>query len=242
MDNTQLVIKDVNLREKRVAEFTKACDKLETSLKRDTWAVAEVVHKTVSADNFKDAFTNLQDYADCINYGKSNLSKMSQSVKWARICAANNLPIDKQDFTVGQVTELLPVFKSLFVKDKDVVITDDAVNTFINFYHDNDIDPKISVKDLRAIAKKYTEALENKKEKPENEEVVPEADVPLNETCVSDSEDVDYIFFQRHVVGQEDDKFVINNPQMIVRVNDFLTQLFAEFGNDVTLVYEKEEG
>lgn len=238
MDNTQLVIKDVNLREKKIAEFTKACDKLETSLKRDTWAVAEVVHKTVTASNFNDAFANLQDYADCINYGKSNLSKMSQSVKWAKVCESHGLPMDRKEYTVGQFTELLPVFKHLFIHDKEVTITDDSVNSFVNFYNDNEITAKMSTKDLRTAVKQYMAAIEDKAEKPEKDESESgeSEDKPLNDTCVDDETDYDYIRIIKHDEGKENNvDFTVTNPKMIAAIKEYFNRLFEEYGNDVTL-------
>lgn len=237
MDNTQLVIKNADLREKKIAEFTKACDKLETSLRRDTWGIADIVYKTVSADNFNDAFTNLQDYADCVNYGKSNLSKMSQSVKWVKVCMNNNLPINKSDFTVGQVTELLPLFKRLFTAGNEVVVTDTDINEFINFYNDNGITPDISTKDLRTKVKAYIAAItdktkSNKSDKQDTtEKNTSETDSkPLNDTSlVNETADVNHIFFRLHEIGKADDEYNITNPQMIMRIKDFLQELFIAF-------------
>lgn len=77
-------------------------------VKRDTWAVAQVLYDTVNDAEFEIAFGSMENYGETIGMTKSNISKMVNAVSVRKYLAEYEIG---QEMAVHQLSETLPLYK-----------------------------------------------------------------------------------------------------------------------------------
>lgn len=162
--------------------YLESIHKSENQIQNATWCTAYLVSSIVSSENFTKAFKDKTDLAQALNYSKSTISKMLGVVELKEVL------FDKGyvgQYTVGQLSELLPEYRDCQKKELDII-------PVLDFMHFNDT---MTSKEVRDGIKAYKHSLVSEKiEEPatEEEQTTEEESVteePATEEPVQETED-----------------------------------------------------
>lgn len=127
------------------ASLVAACKKAIENEKTSTWRTAVTVYKTVKNQNFEALFESKADYAECIGYKESYVTRLVRTVDMYLMLVHLDYTFEK--VTVGFVMELLP----LCGKDIDGEIVDDFLHVSELKATDNRDTVRKKVKEYRGL-------------------------------------------------------------------------------------------
>ena len=164
-------LKIVKAQEKYIASYNKAV----AGCVKSAWGLAEVVYKTVNANDFVEVFGNVDGYAKHLNVAKSTISKLSKSYERKLLIDAQETDAEK-DFSVGQLEEFgkVPVSETLVFIDAQKVTTNDTT------------------KEIREKVKNYFETDEQDETEEQEESEENDAQEEVNDSMIVSYKGVEY--------------------------------------------------
>lgn len=190
-ENLPVVI-DIAKAEKYLAKYRTAL----TRSVKSAWELVKVVHDTVKAKDFEQAFGSLTEYSKALEVDKSRITRMVKAYERKLYITDINDCAEKEiissDFSLGQIEE--------FVK-----VPEEKTEEFITAYK---IDSKTPTKTIRECANAYINAdKKNDNGEEDVEEMTVEevnATIELNISCSDGFE------------------FTTNNAEIIKSIKDFI--------------------
>lgn len=106
-----------------ISKFNKAFETCEKS----AWKLAQVVYETVKAEDFKDVFGTITNYAKELNYSKSAISKMVNAYERRMILLEESE--ENVNYQRSQIEEMatIPMSETMTFIEEEEVTTDDTV-------------------------------------------------------------------------------------------------------------------
>lgn len=127
--------------EKYIAKYNTAL----TKCNKSAWDLAKVVHSTVNAPDFKEAFGNLEGYAKQLGVNKSNVSRMTSAYE-------RKMLIDKAGTEIEEVKEIEDKNYSVGQIEEMLTVKAEETPSFIVLFN---IDGKTPTKTIREYVKQY---------------------------------------------------------------------------------------
>lgn len=170
-----------------------------TRCNKTAWELAKVVHDTVKAKDFEQAFGTMTEYAKALGVDKSSITKMVKAyerklyITDANDCAG--CEVIPSDFSLGQVEEMANV---------DADLTED----FVKAYKINSATP---TKTIRECAKAFLKTGEDAETEPEEVEEMTVEEVNTNIVLTIETTD-GFIF-------------TTENTEVIERIKSFINDI-----------------